>query len=65
MSKVRPINSWVLLGLSKREMFVGLILFVLSGLFFKELGKKIVSKIISMFVQLQMSIIFMINIKRN
>ena len=41
MSKVKSINSWVLLGLSKREMFVGLLLFVLSGLFFRTLGKKI------------------------
>ncbi len=41
MSKVKSINSWVLLGLSKREMFVGLILFVLSGLFFRALGKMI------------------------
>ncbi len=39
MSKVKSINSWVLLGLSKREIFVGLLIFVLSSLFFRALGK--------------------------
>ena len=41
MVKERPINSWVLLGLSKKEMFVGLLLFVLSAMFFRALGKLI------------------------
>ena len=41
MVKKKEFNSWVILGLSKREMFVGLLIFVLSGLFFRLLGKLI------------------------
>ena len=41
MVKERPINSWVLMDLTNRELFVGLIIFILSGLFFKTIGKLI------------------------
>ena len=41
MVKERPINSWVLLGLSKKEMFVGLFIFILSAMFFRSVGKLI------------------------
>ena len=41
MVKKKEFNTWMLLGLSKKEIFVGLLIFVLSGVFFRSLGKLI------------------------
>jgi len=41
MVKEKPINSWVLLGLTRKEMFVGILVFILSGMFFRALGRLI------------------------
>jgi hypothetical protein len=41
MVKKKEFNTWMLLGLSKKELFVGLLIFVLSGVFFRSLGKLI------------------------
>ena len=41
MGKKKEFNTWVLMHLSKREMFIALLIFVLSGLFFRFLGKLI------------------------
>ena len=38
MTQSKSINSWVILGLSKRELFVGVLLFIISGLIFRKLG---------------------------
>jgi hypothetical protein len=41
MVKEKPINSWVLLGLTRKEIFVGILVFILSGMFFRTLGRLI------------------------
>ena len=41
MGKKKEFNTWVLMHLSKREIFIGLLIFVLSAIFFRFLGKLI------------------------
>jgi hypothetical protein len=41
MVKKKEFNSWVLMHLSKREIFIGLLIFIISGLFFRFLGNLI------------------------
>ena len=41
MGKKKEFNTWVLMHLSKREMFIALLIFLLSSLFFRFLGKLI------------------------
>jgi len=38
MAKKQQFNTWTLLSLSKREMIIGLVIFIGSGLFFRWLG---------------------------
>tara|TARA_A100001011_G_scaffold233425_1_gene241472 strand:- start:2313 stop:3191 length:879 start_codon:yes stop_codon:yes gene_type:complete len=38
MGKKQQFNAWTLLSLSKREMIIGLVIFIGSGLFFRWLG---------------------------
>ena len=41
MVKKKEFNKWTLLHLSKREMIIGLLIFTISGIFFRFLGKLI------------------------
>jgi len=37
----KEFNTWVLMNLSKRELFIGLLIFIMSGVIFRFLGKSL------------------------